>query len=112
MSLQAYYDEFRCGYWAEPDPTRCLCHGSGWALSDVDTWHECPVHFRGQLHPEDGVFEGGSDEDVEAAETASRAAWENRRNPVATVRTPPPTFEDFGVSSGESCEDIPFLRSA
>ncbi len=52
--LQDYYDEFRMGYWADPDPKVCLCRGSGYALSDVDTWHECPIHFKkGQRHPED-----------------------------------------------------------
>lgn len=53
MSLQAYYDDFRTGHWADPDASRCPCHGSGWALSDVDTWHECPCHYAGQQHPED-----------------------------------------------------------
>lgn len=52
MSLQAYFDAFSrevqsgdaCAYRAG----RC----SGWFLSDVDTWHECPVH-PGRPHPED-----------------------------------------------------------
>lgn len=52
MSLQDYYNEFKMGYWAEEDPQHCLCHGNGWALSDVDTWHECPIHYKGQLNPE------------------------------------------------------------
>ena len=50
--LAAYYEAFRTGYWAEENETVCPCHGSGWALSEVDTWHECPVHFRGQPSPE------------------------------------------------------------
>jgi len=53
MSLQQYYDVFRQCLWAHPDPARCRCHGGGWALSEVDTWHECPIHFTGQPHPED-----------------------------------------------------------
>lgn len=54
MSLKDYYDEFRRGYWADEDPNVCKCRGSGYALSDVDTWHECPFHYRkGQRHPED-----------------------------------------------------------
>lgn len=36
-----------------PDPEQCLCRGSGWALSDVDTWHQCPIHYKNQRHPED-----------------------------------------------------------
>lgn len=62
MSLQGYYDNFRSGYWADSDPSKCACHGHGYALSEVDTWHECPIHHvKGQLHPEDdcdGTEEG------------------------------------------------------
>ncbi len=50
--LQQYYDDFRSGYWADPDPEICDCRGSGYALSEVDTWHECPIHYNGQIHPE------------------------------------------------------------
>jgi len=55
--LQSYYDAFKTGQWAVSDASKCLCGGSGWALSDVDTWHECPVHYHGQAHPEDGEYE-------------------------------------------------------
>lgn len=35
-------------------PDKCRCHGGGWILSDVDTWHKCPDHYKaGQPHPED-----------------------------------------------------------
>lgn len=38
--------------WADPNPRTCPCRGSGWLLSDFDTWHEC--HFHGRTpHPED-----------------------------------------------------------
>lgn len=55
--LQSYYDAFSSGCWANPNPEACPCGGSGWALSEVDTWHECPVHYAGQPHPED-VMDG------------------------------------------------------
>lgn len=56
--LQDIYDQFRTGFWADRDPAVCLCHGTGYALSDVDTWHACPVHFvPGQSHPEDAPYE-------------------------------------------------------
>jgi hypothetical protein len=48
-----YYESFRQGRWATLKPNECLCHGSGWALSDLDTWHKCPQHYKGQTHPED-----------------------------------------------------------
>ena len=36
---------------AHPDEELCGCHGRGWMLSPLDTWHECPCH-RGREHPE------------------------------------------------------------
>ncbi len=63
--LQAYYDAFRTGYWADSDPERCRCHGSGWACSEVDTWHQCPIHYTGQPHPEDEF--GGCEPEAPAA---------------------------------------------
>lgn len=52
--LQAYYDNYRAGYWASPDAEECACHGRGYALSEVDTWHECRYHHvPGQHHPDD-----------------------------------------------------------
>ena len=51
--LQQYYDDFRRGQWAQEDPKDCPCGGSGWALSDVDTFHKCPKHHTDQPHPED-----------------------------------------------------------
>ncbi len=55
---QNYYENFKTGYWRDEDPEKCRCRGSGWALSDVDTWHACPVHYKkGMRHPEDGRWE-------------------------------------------------------
>jgi len=34
------------------DPRVCPCRGGGWRLSDWDSWHKCPIHHRGQSHPE------------------------------------------------------------
>lgn len=59
---QAYYDAFRTGYWAHSDAASCPCRGMGWALSEVDTWHECPVHYKGQRHPEDYEPDEADDE--------------------------------------------------
>jgi len=39
--------------WAARNPSRCPCRGWGWLHSDWDTYHKCPVHFRGQPHPEE-----------------------------------------------------------
>ncbi len=68
MSLQGYYDSFRTGYWANLDPAHCACHGYGYALSEVDTWHKCPVHYvKGQRHPEDDCDDTEDSYEVEAA---------------------------------------------
>jgi hypothetical protein len=37
--------------WIDEDTARCGCHGSGWFISDVDTLHQCPIHYRGQPYP-------------------------------------------------------------
>ena len=42
--------------WAEED---CPCRGSGYTLSDLKTWHQCPVHYMpGQPHPEEDYGDG------------------------------------------------------
>ena len=69
---QQYYNAFRTGYWANPDANRCRCRGSGWALSEVDTWHECPIHYKGQIHPES--YDG--EEGWEEANQESMRRWE------------------------------------
>lgn len=84
--LQAYYDSFRTGYWAHPDADRCPCRGRGWALSEVDTWHTCPIHYNGQPGPDDYPDESAGAED--------------------TIPAPPPFVPEGAPASDE--EDIPF----
>jgi len=50
--LAEEYRWMNTGAWAMPKPEDCPCHGSGWCLSDLDTWHRCPVHVGG-LHPDE-----------------------------------------------------------
>jgi len=45
---QAYYESFCRGDWADPNPDICRCHGYGWTLSELDTWHSCRHHNTGQ----------------------------------------------------------------
>lgn len=40
-----------CGWASYPDKKDCACRGYGWILSDWDTWHRCPIHYRGQEDP-------------------------------------------------------------
>ncbi len=57
MSLQLEYQYMCTGDWADPEPGQCPCNGNGWNLSDLDTWHKCPYHYKGQRHPEDYPYE-------------------------------------------------------
>jgi hypothetical protein len=93
MSLQAYYNEFSQGHWADPDPKLCGCRGSGWALSDVDTWHKCPIHHKpGQRHPEDDYDD------------------EDRRDPaqcLVVTEEKPKMPDDVTAADLEACEFAP-----
>jgi len=55
-----YYDHFSTriqgGAFSNEDASLCDCHGCGWILSQLDTWHECPCH-PGKPHPEDAYDE-------------------------------------------------------
>lgn len=74
--LQLYYDNFKTGYWAEEDAALCPCHGGGYALSEVDTWHKCPIHYAGQLSPDDlDSLSNATPEEIEAAEVLEKAKW-------------------------------------
>lgn len=66
--LQQYYNEICMGFWADPDPSTCGCRGSGWYCSDLDTWHECSYHYKGQPHPEDWYCDEESTETAEPTE--------------------------------------------
>lgn len=58
--LQSYYDSVSTGQWAQRSARRCPCRGSGWMLSDLDTWHKCPAHYvQGQHDPRDYEGEEG-----------------------------------------------------
>jgi DnaJ-class molecular chaperone len=48
--------------WGEPTYYHCTtCNGTGimvtecggWIVTDLDTIHQCPLHYKGQPHPED-----------------------------------------------------------
>ena len=84
--LQQYYEAFCTGYWSSPDASECACRGSGWALSDVDTWHHCPEHYTGQRNPED---------DFEGAEGEAPASAPAPAAPVAPVAFLPASDDDI-----------------
>jgi hypothetical protein len=55
---QMHTGAIEAGWSSTEDPETCACHGGGWILSQLDTFHQCPVHFAGQRHPEDYEDEG------------------------------------------------------
>jgi hypothetical protein len=100
--LQNYYDNFcRPAVWACEDADKCGCRGSGWFLSELDTWHECPVHYRGQPNSE------SSEEEVREWEMLE-AGWEKPVVVDAPVETRPVVGERFGVPVYAPDDDIPF----
>lgn len=60
--LQDMYDDLRTGFWANRNPNRCPCRGSGWYLSDLDIPFRCRLHGRGVPEPtDDGENSDGFD---------------------------------------------------
>lgn len=49
---EQYMRAVKSGYWQNPNPAQCGCSGKGWFLSEVDTWHKCPLHKPDAPHPE------------------------------------------------------------
>jgi hypothetical protein len=50
---EIYYQEVACGAaWVDEDPDACGCKGSGYWLSELDTWHKCRLHAPDAVHPE------------------------------------------------------------
>lgn len=47
-----FHEVCKSAIWADTDESICGCRGSGWWLSEVDTWHKCPFHGHDAPHPE------------------------------------------------------------
>lgn len=78
MSPQDEFNEFSRGYWADPDPKLCLCRGSGYALSDLDTWHKCPYHCTPTTrHPEDDYDDEERREELYGGDSAQCLEGDN-----------------------------------
>ena len=72
-------NDLNTGAWAEANPSKCPCKGSGWLLSDYDTWHRCPRHGAGVPHPEDEMTRETFDSAAHLLQV-QRAAYEEFRN--------------------------------
>lgn len=94
--LTQYHTAFNTGYWATEDAGECPCRGYGWALSDVDTWHECPAHFTGQRHPDvdEAEYEAGKAEEQAAAEERFLAT-DLAEGRAFSVQDEPPASDDI-----------------
>ena len=84
--LQAMYNEICQGHWMHFDGAICGCGGSGWFLSDLDTFHECSYHHvAGQPHPEDYCCEGYEESNEDQARI-KEARTEHLRDAFRTYR--------------------------
>jgi hypothetical protein len=95
--LEQYYEAVCTGYWADEDPAHCGCKGRGWMLSELDTWHQCPVHGAGARHPEDAF----DDDTVVTSNDFLREAASADLDEVHSFTVTPGTDE-------EEEDDIPF----
>lgn len=55
--IYTHYGQEYCnaGGWIRGVANECGCRGSGWWLSQLDTWHRCWAHNVGQPHPFDDL---------------------------------------------------------
>lgn len=58
--------------WSNPNPKECPCRGSGWLVSDFDTFHACNEHG-GTPHPEDDQGQEGFDWEAHSLRIRRRA---------------------------------------
>lgn len=118
MSLQGYYDNMQSGLWAEVNPTSCPCRGNGWLLSQVDTWHRCPVHGQGVPSPDPDAddspgfnFAGHLVEmqrqayrHFQVASGLSREAFRKAVEAVTVGRSPSDLVDAAEIVSEERCQ--------
>jgi hypothetical protein len=103
MSLQDEYNEFCRGLWADPDPKKCRCCGNGWALSDLDTWHQCPFHYnKDSRHPEDDHYDIPSTQPI--GDVASAGAMMEGDDMTELFATDPPQCLDGGDDTSNNKE--------
>lgn len=99
MSLQAEFNFMESGLWADPDPKECPCHGHGYTLSDLDTWHQCPIHWTPETrHPEDDYYDEERREStqcLEGMENATNAELAEVEFKPAQVEWKPPTDDEI-----------------
>lgn len=73
--LEQYYYNFKnCPQDLDLPADVCRCRGTGWLLSDVDTWHVCRAHNVGQRHPDDYREYDDDEGSLEAAPRAPEPA--------------------------------------
>ena len=62
MANDKLHQEMLTGIWAEQNPSKCLCQGSGWHLADWEVSYKCPIHCQGAPNPyneDDTCYECG-----------------------------------------------------
>lgn len=73
--LEHDYAQLQSGNWALMSPRLCPCRGGGWFLSDLDTYHRCPIHG---LDAQDPDYD--EDGEARAEDDGEPEAWALRRD--------------------------------
>ena len=101
--LQHYFSEFcQSGAWVREKASECGCGGHGWFLSEVDTFHQCRVHYTGQPHPEDPEL---YEDEMVCGVCGGTEELEDGRPCACALPLPAPTAP---VSDVLDADDIPF----
>jgi len=61
--------------WAELEEEHCPCQGTGWAQMTDDSWENCFLHFKGQLHPESRMLLLDDKARLQEEERRSHLRW-------------------------------------
>lgn len=86
MSTSQIYLELQLSRWNTLNPNTCPCRGSGWLLSDYDTWHRCVTHGHNVPHPED--------------DSESSDAFDFKAHRLNNLRVAYATFRDIARRNG------------
>ncbi len=80
---QSYMDPFDTPFVGELEEIDCPCQGEGWAHIN-GSYHECGIHYYGQLHPDSKTLLLDEPAKLAEAEKASVLKWkiDNAREEV------------------------------
>lgn len=66
--------------WSELEEEHCPCQGSGWAQMEDESWENCFLHYKGQLHPESKLLLLDDEKKLQEEERKSHLQWKIRES--------------------------------